>query len=106
MINIDDYKVNKNVNTELLNKNGFRYGTFKCYIYKDIIQLIIHIDVENKAWEYQVYDVDHDSLYISYYNREYGKSDVVKAIDKKIKKVMKKMEKQNIIIKEWEDVNE
>jgi len=101
MINLDDYRLSKNVSTKLLNRNGFQYGTFKCFIYKDIIQLIIHIDIENRIWEYQVYDVDHGSLYISYYN-----SDVVKTIDKKIRKIMKEFENQKIIVKEREDANE
>lgn len=106
MINLDDYRLSKNVSTELLNRNGFQYGTFKCFIYKDIIQLIIHIDIENRIWEYQVYDVDHGSLYISYYNSEFGVSDVVKTIDKKISKIMKEFENQKIIVKEREDANE
>lgn len=108
MIRADDYVVSKEVNTELLNKNGFRYGTFKCFIYKDVIQFVVHINLENKEWEYQVYDVDHASLYAPYYNREFGVSDVVKNIDNKIRKIMKEFEKQNIIIKELEgiDVNE
>ena len=66
----------------------------------------IHIDIENRVWEYQVYDVDHGSLYISYYNSEFGVSDVVKTIDKKIRKIMKEFENQKIIVKEREDANE
>ena len=44
-----DYRVNKEINETILKSNGFnRYSTYKCYIYKDLIQFVIHINIEEK----------------------------------------------------------
>lgn len=95
----DKYKLNKNIASETLYKNDFRNGVFKRYIYKNIIQLIIGVDVNENDWYYQVYDVDHDTLFSQYYDREYGKNDVVKELDKKVDKIFKEMVKKNILVK-------
>lgn len=96
---LDKYKLNSGATKEKLHQNGFKNRTFKCYIYKDLIQLIIRVDVENNTFEYQVDDIDSNSLYTPYYRREYGKNRVVKILDSKINKIFKEMEKQNIFEK-------
>ena len=71
-----DYRVNKEINETILKSNGFnRYSTYKCYIYKDLIQFVIHINIEEKDWDYQVIDVCNESLYTPYYDREFGKNE-------------------------------
>lgn len=78
-------------------KHGFyRNGIFKTFVYKDIIQLIIQVDLDEKWWGYQVYNVDTQSLYAPYYDRDCGKHLEVDEIDRNIKKVMKKLVKENI----------
>lgn len=100
---VTDYKVNKNIDENILNKNGFRYGTYKKFIYKDIIQFIAHIDLENMDWDFQVYDVNHNSYYMAYYNRQYGKNEVVGIIDKKISEIMNELENNKILTRNGDD---
>ena len=100
------YKLHKDVNESLLKDNGFRRYVFKCYVYKDIIQLIIHIDLEEKHWDYQVYDDDNNIIYIPYYNRDFGTNKVVKSIDKKMNKIFKELEKVKIFVPVKENNNE
>lgn len=82
-----------------MHQNGFRHGTFKCLIYKKLLQLIVKIDMDNNNWEYQVHDITSDSLYTPYYRREYSKNSIVKELDKKINKVFREMTKKNIFEK-------
>lgn len=103
MIAITDYKVNKSIDENILNKNGFRYGTYKKFIYKDIIQFVVHIDLETHDWDYQVYDINHNSYYMAYYNRQYGKNEVVDIIDKKMNEIITELEKNKILIKNGDD---
>ena len=51
ILDADKYSLNENITEKTLNKNGFKNGTFKCYVYKNIIQLIIRIDTENDWWD-------------------------------------------------------
>lgn len=98
---IEKYKLNKNVTEKILSKNGFdKNGTFKCFIYKNIIQLIIRVDIEEKWWDYLVYNVDTKSIYNQYYDRKYGKNSVVKKIDHKVKKIMNELVKAEILYKQ------
>lgn len=96
---LETYKLNKNIDAKTLYKNGFKNGTFKCNVYRNLIQLLIRIDNENNNWEYQIYDIDSESLYTPYYSREYGSSDVVKKIDSKVDRIFKDFEKKNIFKK-------
>lgn len=78
-------------------KHGFhRNGIFKVFVYKDIIQFIINVDIDENWWGYQVYNVDTQSLYAPYYVRDCGKNLTVIEIDEEIEKVMKKLVKAKI----------
>ena len=99
------YTLKNNIDDGLLVDNGFKKGTFKCFIHKDIVQLIVHINLDEKEWDYQIYDIDHDFPYVHYYNREFGVNNVVKRIDRKIDKIFKEFENGNIFIKEEDDYN-
>lgn len=98
-----DYKVNKNIDENLLIKNGFKYGTLKKFIYKDIIQFVVHIDLETYDWDCQVYDTNHNSYYMAYYNRQYGKNEVVGIIDKKISEIMAELERNKLLTRNGDD---
>ena len=101
-----DYRVNKEINETILKSNGFnRYSTYKCYIYKDLIQFVIHINIEEKDWDYQVIDVCNESLYTPYYDREFGKNSIICELDKKIEKIINEMIKSKIFIKNGDDHN-
>ena len=101
-----DYRVNKEINETILKSNGFnRYSTYKCYIYKDLIQFVIHINIEEKGWDYQVIDVCNESLYTPYYDREFGKNSIICELDKKIENIINEMIKSKIFIKNGDDHN-
>ena len=98
---IDKYKLNKNVTEKILSKNGFdKNGTYKCFVYKNIIQLIVRVDIEEKWWDYLVYNVDTKSIYNQFYDRKYGKNEMVKEIDHKVKKIINELVKSNILFKQ------
>lgn len=95
---INKYELHKDVNDELLRKNGFnRNGTYRCYVYKNIIQLIIKIDIDEQCWDYQIYNVDTQLIYPPYYNRDSGKHLEVEEIDSKVDKVIKEFVKAKIL---------
>ena len=101
-----DYRVNKEIDETILKSNGFnRYSTYKCYIYKDLIQFVIHINIEEKDCDYQVIDVCNESLYTPYYDREFGKNSIICELDKKIENIINEMIKSKIFIKNGDDHN-
>ena len=101
-----DYRVNKEIDETILKSNGFnRYSTYTCYIYKDLIQFVIHINIEEKDWDYQVIDVCNESLYTPYYDREFGKNSIICELDKKIENIINEMIKSKIFIKNGDDHN-
>lgn len=95
----DKYKVNKSVTESILKTNGFKNGVHKCYIYKDIIMLFVTIDTNKFLWDYQVHDVNNDTPYAQYYDREYGKNTLIKELDKKIIGIFDEMVKSKILTK-------
>lgn len=95
---LDKYKLNKKGFYNLY-KCGFRNGTYKKSIYKDMIQFIIKIDEENNTWEYQVLDLTSNSLYTGFYNREYGRNQLVKELDNQINKIFRELIRKNIFEK-------
>lgn len=85
-----------------LKKNGFRNGTYKCFVYKDILQLIIDVEInkdDDNYWGYQIHNVDTQSIYAGYYNRDYGIDAHLKEIDQTVNKVMNKLVKAKIFKK-------
>lgn len=100
ILDADKYSLNENITEKTLNKNGFKNGTFKCYVYKNIIQLIIRIDTENDWWDYQIYNVDIHSIYPPYYDRSCGKHLEVEEIDDKVDKIINELVKAKILIKQ------
>ena len=85
-----------------LKKIGFKNGIYKCFIYKDILQFIIDVEInkeDGNSWAYQIYNADTQSIYAAYYNREYGSYEHIKEIDKSINKVMNKLVKAQIFKK-------
>lgn len=98
---IEKYKLNKGVTEKILSKNGFdKSGIYKCFVYKNIIQLIVRVDIEEKWWDYQIYNVDAKSIYNQYYDRKDGKNLVVKEIDHKVHKIISELVKSNILYKQ------
>lgn len=96
------YKLNKDVTDDILRDEGFRHGTYRCYLYKSLIQLIVYVDMEDDWWSYQVCNTDTDTLYVPYYDRTHGKNEVVEEIDKKVNKIFGEMAKKKILIKKRE----
>ena len=92
------YKLNPDITESQLKNIGFRHNRYKCWLYKDIIQLIIDIDIPNKWWGYQIWDTDLNMQYTPYYLRDYGINNVVKTIDRKINSIFKEFEKEQLLI--------
>lgn len=85
-----------------LKKIGFKNGIYKCFIYKDILQFIIDVEInkeDGNSWEYHIYNADTQSIYAGYYNRDYGIDAHLKEIDQTVNKVMNKLVKAKIFKK-------
>lgn len=92
------YKLNKSVTENKLLKNGFSINnTYQCFVYKDLIKVIINVDIDEKIWGYKIVDVSTSDLYSPYYYRNFGKSDVVELIDVKIEQILKEMVRNKIL---------
>ena len=57
----------------------------------------MEIDMEEKTWIYSVNDSNTDEPYAQYYNRKYGENLVVGELDAKIKKIIREMQRANIL---------
>lgn len=99
MINLHDYKPRKNITDKQLANNGFRGGKFRCWIYKNLIQLQIEIDPEESWWSYKICMANGDDIYAAYYDRKYGVNKVVEEIDVTFEKIMEEMIKAKIFYK-------
>ncbi len=89
------------VNSTQMKELGFKYDfELQDYIYKFPVYLSkkkeplifckLGVDEETKHIYYNVCNID-GTLYAPFYDRYYGKSDIVKIIDKNIKKEFKKI---------------
>lgn len=98
MINPKKLQLNKTVTKDKLKQNGFRGNTYRCFVFKDEIELRLYVDLSDFSWYYQIVTSD-SKLYPGYYERDFGRSDVVKKIDRKLENILKEMIKQNIFVK-------
>lgn len=96
MLKRERYKLSKNLTALKLRKNGFKNGTYRCNVYKDMFYFLMVIDEDNNDWSYQVVDKDNN-IYAQYYDREYGINEVVEKIDKVINEVINEMVKEEIL---------
>lgn len=96
---MENYKISPTVTDEMLRNEGFRHGVFRCYVYKHLIRMIVFVDTQEKWWSYQICNTDTDTLYIPYYDRRYGKSEIVIRIDSTVKQILDEMVVKNILIK-------
>lgn len=85
------YKLQKGLTNTILKEYGFRNGKYRVNLYKNLIYLIVCIDLTDNWWTYQVCNEDCNTLYIPYYNRLYGNNELVKKLDKKIAKAFNEM---------------
>lgn len=95
---LNEYKLNKNITEKELSNSGFRNDKYQCYIYKELIKLVIHIDIEEKWWSYSVVDESTKELYPAYYNKNFGKNEVVKTINYRIKRILNQMVEEHILV--------
>lgn len=96
----DKYALRKDLTENKLIKFGFHHGkTYRTYVYKDILQLIIEVDLDNGDWWYQVRNTSTDTFYPSYYNRTYGVDFMISDVDNNIEKVMKQLVRAEIFKK-------
>ena len=105
MLDLNNYELVTDLSNNKLRKNGFAFGCYRRSVYKDTIEFRLYIDIEEQDVFYQVFDSDHNQLYIPYYNREYGNNKIVKEIDRKINRIMKTMVNQKILKKTKEEEN-
>lgn len=92
------YALRKDLTEDKLAKYGFHNGkSYREYIYKDILQFVIVIDLENYEWWYQVCNTSTNTFYPAYYNRTYGVDLMIREVDDNIEKIMKKLVKANIL---------
>lgn len=96
---LNEYKLNKNITERELYSSGFRNNTYQCYIYKELIKLVVHIDIEEKWWSYSVVDESTKELYPAYYNTNFGKNEVVKTINYRIKRILNQMVEEHILVR-------
>lgn len=89
-------KVNKNITYKDLEAIGFKRGVYKKHIYKDLIDFVLGVNLQNGEWYYQVLDNNTGTMYIPYYNRIYGKNIVVEKLDKEVEKIFSKMRRNKI----------
>ena len=102
------------VNLTQMKELGFKYDyEIQDYIYKfpvykskknePLIFCRLGVDEETKQIYFNVCNVD-GTLYAAFYNRYYGKSKVIKVIDKNIKKEFKKLGVQEKWVKRLKDI--
>lgn len=105
MFDLTAYELAADLSNNKLRKNGFSFGCYRRSVYKDTIEFRLYIDLEEQDVFYQVFDSDHNQLYVPYYNREYGNNKIVKEIDRKINRIMKTMVNQKILKRTKEEEN-
>ena len=59
MLKREKYKLSKNLTALKLRKNGFKNGTYRCNVYKDMFYFLMVINEDNNDWSYQVVDKDN-----------------------------------------------
>lgn len=99
MINPKKLQLNKTVTRDNLKQCGFKGTAYRCFVFKDEIELRLYVDLNDFSWYYQIINTSDGKLYPGYYERDFGRSDVVKKIDKKLENILKEMIKQNIFVK-------
>lgn len=104
-MNKGDYKLNHSVTEKQLHNFGFRNNTYKTNVYKDLIQLVIKVDMECNWWNYMVICTDTNELYPAYYDRSYGKNSFISGIEYKINKIIKQMESEHILCRSKKERN-
>ena len=87
MLDLNNYQLVADLSNNKLRKNGFSFGCYRRSVYKNTIEFRLYIDLEEQDVFYQVFDSDHNQLYVPYYNREYGNNKIVKEIDRKINRI-------------------
>ena len=97
MKNYEKQKINRKLTCEDLQKFGFRNGLLRQHIYKNLIDIVLKIDLDNETWYYQIVDNDTNSLYVNYYNREYGNNELVDQLDKEVEKFFNKIRRNKIL---------
>ena len=97
MKNYEKQKVNRKLTCEDLQKFGFKNGLLRQHIYKNLIDIVLKIDLDNETWYYQIIDNDTNSLYVNYYNREYGNNELVDQLDKEVEKFFNKIRRNKIL---------
>lgn len=105
MLDLNNYQLVADLSNNKLRKNGFSFGCYRRSVYKNTIEFRLYIDLEEQDVFYQVFDSDHNQLYVPYYNREYGNNKIVKEIDRKINRIMNTMVNQKILKKTKEEEN-
>lgn len=98
MLRSENYLLNPDVTESQLKNAGFRNNVFRCFIYKNMIQFVMEVDLDEKSWSYSVNDSNTDDSYPQYYNRGYGKNLVIEELDTKVKKIIREMQKSKILI--------
>lgn len=96
MLKSENFLLNPEVTESQLKNAGFRSNVFRCFVYKNMIQFEMEIDMDEKTWSYSINDAN--GVYAPYYNREYGKNMVADELDKKVKKIIREMQRANILI--------
>lgn len=105
MLDLNNYQLVADLSNSKLRKNGFSFGCYRRNVYKDTIEFRLYIDLEEQDVFYQVFDSDHNQLYVPYYNREYGNNKIVKEIDRKINRIIKTMVNKKVLKKIKEEEN-
>ena len=105
MLDLNNYQLVADLSNNKLRKNGFSFGCYRRSVYKNTIEFRLYIDLEEQDVFYQVFDSDHNQLYVPYYNREYGNNKIVKEIERKINRIIKTMMNQKILKKTKEEAD-
>lgn len=98
ILNTSKYKLNSEITESQLKNAGFRGNLYRSYIYGEQIQFVMEIDMEEGTWNYTVYDSLNNVPYAQYYNRGYGTNILIPELDKKIKNIIQKMQREKILL--------
>lgn len=97
MVQTENYILTKNV-LNLIKKNpDFKGRTFRKWLYTNTIMFEFIINVDGTKWDYQILDDCNKSLYCSYYNREYGKNELVERLDNSVVDILNELIDKGIL---------
>ena len=96
------YKLCDDVSVDKLEKCGFKNGTFRTTLYKNLIGLTIFVDIENNWWNYQVIDIKNDSVYTLFYTQGKKRTEWLNLLDNRLEETFDKIIGKGVFERIWD----